>query len=83
VTPGALACKQFASLLPFMRCLIFVLQPSYLYCSYCCRSCCCCCSDLLGDSVFGDICCIIVGLTIVLGIRLSGLKVSSSFWPPS
>lgn len=38
---------------------------------------------LLGDSIFGDICCIFVGLTIVLGIRLSGVKVSSSFWPPS
>lgn len=38
---------------------------------------------LLGDSIFGDICCIFVGLIIVLGIRLSGVKVSSSFWPPS
>lgn len=35
----------------------------------------------LGDSIFGDICCIFVGLTIVLGIRLSGVKVSSNFWP--
>jgi hypothetical protein len=39
--------------------------------------------DLLGDSIFGDLCCIMVGLIIVLGIRLSGTKVSSSFWPPS
>ncbi|GFR41624.1 hypothetical protein Agub_g2351 [Astrephomene gubernaculifera] len=36
----------------------------------------------LGDSVVGDICCIIVGLTIVLYIRLSGMKIAS-FWPPS
>jgi hypothetical protein len=37
---------------------------------------------LMGDSVLGDICCIIVGLTIVLWIRLSGAKVATSFWPP-
>ncbi|KAI8473658.1 MAG: hypothetical protein J3K34DRAFT_518776 [Monoraphidium minutum] len=36
----------------------------------------------MGDSVLGDICCIIVGLTIVLWIRLSGAKVATSFWPP-
>eukprot|EP00882_Tetradesmus_deserticola_P003599 GHRQ01003810.1.p1 GENE.GHRQ01003810.1~~GHRQ01003810.1.p1 ORF type:complete len:199 (+),score=51.50 GHRQ01003810.1:129-725(+) len=36
---------------------------------------------MMGDSLFGDICCIIVGLTIVLAIRLSGVKVASSFWP--
>ncbi|PNW84093.1 hypothetical protein CHLRE_04g220633v5 [Chlamydomonas reinhardtii] len=36
----------------------------------------------IGDSVVGDICCIIVGLTIVLYIRLSGMKIAS-FWPPS
>ncbi|EFJ47654.1 hypothetical protein VOLCADRAFT_104975 [Volvox carteri f. nagariensis] len=36
----------------------------------------------VGDSVVGDICCIIVGLTIVLYIRLSGMKIAS-FWPPS
>lgn len=36
----------------------------------------------IGDSVFGDICCTIVGLTIVLWIRLSGLRIAS-FWPPS
>jgi hypothetical protein len=46
----------------------------------CCRA---AVADMLGDSIYGDICCIIVGLTIVLGIRLSGVKVSSSFWPPS
>jgi hypothetical protein len=40
-----------------------------------------CAADFLGDSIFGDICCIFVGLTIVLGIRLSGVKVSSNFWP--
>lgn len=38
---------------------------------------------LMGDSLFGDICCIIVGLTVVMGIRLSGVKVANSFWPPS
>jgi hypothetical protein len=37
--------------------------------------------NVMGDSLFGDICCIIVGLTIVLAIRLSGVKVASSFWP--
>jgi len=37
----------------------------------------------IGDSVFGDICCIFVGLIIVLWIRLSGVKVSPTFWPPS
>ncbi|KIZ02938.1 hypothetical protein MNEG_5018 [Monoraphidium neglectum] len=36
----------------------------------------------MGDSVLGDVCCIIVGLTIVLWIRLSGAKVATSFWPP-
>ncbi|KAG2452085.1 hypothetical protein HYH02_003121 [Chlamydomonas schloesseri] len=36
----------------------------------------------IGDSVVGDICCVIVGLTIVLYIRLSGMKIAS-FWPPS
>jgi hypothetical protein len=36
----------------------------------------------LGDSVFGDVCCIVVGLLTVLGIRLSGLKMST-FWPSS
>ena len=36
----------------------------------------------LGDSLLGDLCCIIVGLTIVLWIRLSGAKVATSFWPP-
>ncbi|GLC42284.1 hypothetical protein PLESTF_001144100 [Pleodorina starrii] len=36
----------------------------------------------IGDSVVGDVCCIIVGLTIVLYIRLSGMKIAS-FWPPS
>jgi hypothetical protein len=38
---------------------------------------------LAQDSLFGDICCIIVGLTIVLWIRLTGVKVSPTFWPPS
>lgn len=38
--------------------------------------------SLLGDSVLGDVSCIIVGLTIVLWIRLSGAKVATSFWPP-
>lgn len=46
----------------------------------CCRA---AVADMLGDSIYGDICCIIVGLTIVLGIRLSGVKVSSNFWPNS
>lgn len=36
----------------------------------------------VGDSVFGDICCIVVGLFVVLYIRLSGMKIAS-FWPPS
>ncbi|KXZ50563.1 hypothetical protein GPECTOR_16g738 [Gonium pectorale] len=36
----------------------------------------------IGDSVVGDIACVIVGLTIVLYIRLSGMKIAS-FWPPS
>jgi len=36
----------------------------------------------MGDSVLGDVCCMIVGLTIVLWIRLSGAKVATSFWPP-
>lgn len=35
----------------------------------------------IGDSVLGDVCCIVVGLAIVLYIRLSGLKMAS-FWPP-
>eukprot|EP00877_Chromochloris_zofingiensis_P007724 jgi/Chrzof1/3204/Cz12g15220.t1 len=39
--------------------------------------------SIVGDSVFGDICCIFVGLIIVLWIRLSGVKVASTFWPPS
>jgi hypothetical protein len=34
----------------------------------------------IGDSVLGDICCMIVGLTLVLWIRLSGAKVAN-FWP--
>jgi len=38
--------------------------------------------SLLGDSVFGDVACIVVGLLTVLGIRLSGAKMSS-FWPTS
>lgn len=37
----------------------------------------------IGDSVFGDICCMIVGLIIVLWIRLSGAKIAPTFWPPS
>jgi hypothetical protein len=36
----------------------------------------------LGDSVFGDVVCSVVGLAIVLYIRLSGAKLAS-FWPPS
>lgn len=36
----------------------------------------------LGDSIFGDISCAVVGLAIVLYIRLSGAKLAS-FWPPS
>jgi hypothetical protein len=36
----------------------------------------------LGDSIFGDISCTVVGLAIVLYIRLSGAKLAS-FWPPS
>lgn len=36
----------------------------------------------VGDSVFGDVCCIIVGLSIVLYIRLSGFRLAS-FWPNS
>lgn len=36
----------------------------------------------IGDSVLGDLCCIVVGLSIVLYIRLAGLKIAS-FWPPS
>lgn len=37
----------------------------------------------MGDSLLGDICCIVVGLSIVLWIRLSGVKVAPTFWPPS
>lgn len=37
---------------------------------------------LLGDSVFGDVACVVIGLLIVLGVRLSGAKMSS-FWPTS
>jgi hypothetical protein len=36
----------------------------------------------IGDSVFGDVCCSVVGLAIVLYIRLSGARLAS-FWPPS
>lgn len=36
----------------------------------------------IGDSVFGDFCCVIVGLSIVFWIRLSGFKIAS-FWPNS
>ncbi len=35
---------------------------------------------VIGDSVFGDVCCIVVGLTIILGIRISGARVAD-FWP--
>jgi hypothetical protein len=37
----------------------------------------------MGDSLFGDVCCIFAGLIIVLWIRLSGIKVATSLWPPS
>jgi hypothetical protein len=37
----------------------------------------------IGDTVFGDVCCIFVGLSIVLWIRVSGVKVAPTFWPPS
>jgi hypothetical protein len=37
---------------------------------------------VLGDSVFGDVACVAIGLLTVLGIRLSGAKMSS-FWPTS
>jgi hypothetical protein len=37
---------------------------------------------VLGDSVFGDVACVVLGLLTVLGVRLSGAKLSS-FWPSS
>ncbi|KAI8464056.1 MAG: hypothetical protein J3K34DRAFT_462122 [Monoraphidium minutum] len=37
---------------------------------------------LVGDSVLGDLCCMAAGLTLVLWLRLSGAKVTTSFWPP-
>ncbi|PNH03166.1 hypothetical protein TSOC_010794 [Tetrabaena socialis] len=36
----------------------------------------------IGDSVLGDVACVIAGLTIILYIRLTGMKIAS-FWPPS
>ena len=37
----------------------------------------------LGDTIFGDVCCIFVGLGTVLWIRVSGVKVAPNLWPPS
>jgi hypothetical protein len=37
---------------------------------------------LVGESLLGDVCCVIAGLTLVMCIRLSGAKVATSIWPP-
>lgn len=37
---------------------------------------------LMGDTIVGDLCCMAVGLTLVLWLRLSGAKVATTLWPP-